>query len=38
MSCVQVFPQIEEVMVTPLRTAKDRYEDMKNKEDAAKDP
>ena len=34
---VQVFPQIEEVMVKPLRLSKDRYEEMKNKEDAAKE-
>ncbi|KAL8624536.1 High affinity cAMP-specific and IBMX-insensitive 3',5'-cyclic phosphodiesterase 9A [Nucella lapillus] len=34
----KVYPQIEEVMVTTLRTAKNRYEEMKNQEDAAKLP
>ncbi|XP_070201858.1 high affinity cGMP-specific 3',5'-cyclic phosphodiesterase 9A-like [Littorina saxatilis] len=34
----KVFPQIDEVMVKPLRTAKDRYEEMKSKDDAAKEP
>jgi hypothetical protein len=36
--CSQVFPVIDEVMVKPLRVAKDRYEEMKSKEDAAKEP
>ena len=34
---LQVFPQIDEVMVKPLRLSKDRYEEMKNKEDAARE-
>ena len=37
MLLLQVFPQIDEVMVKPLRLSKDRYEEMKNKEDAARE-
>ena len=32
--CVQLFPQIEELMVQPLRESRDRYEELKQIDDA----
>ncbi|XP_050415598.1 high affinity cGMP-specific 3',5'-cyclic phosphodiesterase 9A isoform X4 [Patella vulgata] len=37
-TAANLFPQIDDVMVRPLREAKDRYEEMKSQEDNLKEP